>query len=61
MALKTLKTTVKASGGTKSPSRRLCADDAPIIPPPSQLSVDCDRKVVLFTHDGQPMARKIGY
>lgn len=40
---------------------RLSVDDMPIIPPPSTVIVDFERKPVLFTHDGKALVRKIGY
>lgn len=40
---------------------RLSVEDMPIVPPPSTVTVDHDRKPVLFTHDGKALVRKIGY
>lgn len=33
----------------------------PIVQPPSSVTVDHERKPVLYQHDGKPLVRKIGY
>lgn len=37
------------------------ADELPIIPPPSTTTVDLLRKPALYTADGKPLVRVIGF
>jgi hypothetical protein len=38
------------------------SDDAPIIPPPSSVTVDMERKPVLYLPDGKTvLVRKVGF
>ena len=37
------------------------ADDAPVVPPPSSMTVDHIRKPLLYTATGKPLVRKTGF
>lgn len=38
------------------------SEEAPIVPPPSSMTVPADRKPpVLYTADGKPLARKVWF
>ena len=36
-------------------------DDQPIVPPPASAQVYLEQKPVLYTADGKPLVRKIGF
>jgi hypothetical protein len=46
----------------RTPARtpQLC-DDAPIVPFPATITVADDRPTVLYTPDGSPLVRRIGF
>ena len=37
------------------------SDETPIVPPPSSVTVDMDRKPVLYLPDGRAVVRRIGF
>lgn len=45
----------------KQKAARLCAEDYPVVPPPSTVSVQHDYKPVLYTADGKVLVRRAGY
>jgi hypothetical protein len=45
----------------KKPAPKLCAEDMPVVPPPSSLRVDLERKPVLYLPDGRVLVRRVGF
>lgn len=45
----------------KSPPSKACVEDYPVIPPPASVTVDHERKPVLYLANGKPLQRRAGF